>query len=182
MGQVFRIERTVLHCKSGKTRQETVYGVTSLSPAQAGAGRIGELVRGHWQIENRLHWVRDVTFDEDRSQVRTGTGPRALASLRNFAISRLRLAGCANIARAVRQQARDWRLPLTLLGISRTPPPAPHPPAVCFRAGATRPTPSTPAFPPPKTPSPPRTGLRPLHPEATPLLTVHPGRTTLTWT
>ena len=104
MGQVFRIDRTVLHCKSGKTRQETVYGVTSLRPAQADARRIGELVRGHWEIENR-------------SQVRTGTGPRALASLRNFAISRLRLAGCANIARAVRQQAWDWRLPLILLGI-----------------------------------------------------------------
>jgi len=114
---VFRIERTVLLCKSGKTRQETIYGVTSLSPTQADAPRIGELVRGHWQIENRLHWVRDVTFDEDRSQVRTGTGPHALASLRNFAISRLRLAGSTNIARAVRQQARDWRLPLTLLGI-----------------------------------------------------------------
>lgn len=117
MGQVFRIERTVLQCKSGKTRQETAYGVTSLRPPQADARRIGELVRGHWEIENRLHWVRDVTFDEDRSQVRTGTGPRALASLRNFAISRLRLAGCTNIARALRQQTRDWRLPLTLLGI-----------------------------------------------------------------
>ena len=117
VGHVFRIERTVTRGKSGKTRHETVYGVTSLHPQQANARRIGELVRGHWEIENRLHWVRDVTFDEDRSQVRTGTGPRALASLRNFAISRLRLAGCANIAQALRQQARDWRLPLTLLGI-----------------------------------------------------------------
>ena len=117
MRQVFRIDRTVAFCKSGKTRQETVYGVTSLPPNHADARRIGELVRGHWEIENRLHWVRDVTFDEDRSQVRTGAGPRALATLRNFAISRLRVAGCANIARAVRQQAWDWRLPLALLGI-----------------------------------------------------------------
>jgi predicted transposase YbfD/YdcC len=117
VAQVFRIERTVRHCKSGKTRHETVYGVTSLHPQQADACRIGELVRGHWEIENRLHWVRDVTFDEDRSQVRTGTGPRVLASLRNFVISCLRLAGCANIARALRHQAWDWRLPLTLLGI-----------------------------------------------------------------
>lgn len=117
LGQVFRVERTVTHCKSGKTHRETVYGVTSLHPQQADARRIGELVRGHWEIENRLHWVRDVTFDEDRSQVRTGAGPRALASLRNFAISRLRLAGWANIAQGLRHLAWDWQLPLTLLGI-----------------------------------------------------------------
>ncbi len=109
--------RTVTHCKSGKTHQETVYGVTSLRPQQADARRIGELVRGHWEIENRLHWVRDVTFDEDRSQVRTGSGPRALASLRNFVISCLRLAGCTNIAQGLRRLAWDWHLPLTLLGI-----------------------------------------------------------------
>jgi len=117
VGQVCRIVRTVTHCKSGKTHRETVYGVTSLRPQQADARRIGELVRGHWEIENRLHWVRDVTFDEDRSQVRTGAGPRALASLRNFVISCLRLAGWANIAQGLRHLAWDWHLPLTLLGI-----------------------------------------------------------------
>lgn len=117
VGQVFRIERTVTYCKSGRRHQETAYGVTSLKRHQADARRIGELVRGHWEIENRLHWVRDVTFDEDRSQVRTGAGPRALASLRNFAISCLRLAGFMNIAGALRHLARNWELPLTLLGI-----------------------------------------------------------------
>ena len=117
VGQVFRIVRTVVHRKSGRSSEETVYGVTSLRPEQADAHQLGELVRGHWEIENRLHWVRDVTFDEDRSQVRTGTGPRALASLRNFAISCLRLAGCRNIAQAVRHLARDWQLPLTLLAL-----------------------------------------------------------------
>lgn len=117
VGQVFRIERTVTHCKSGRTHTETVYGLTSLSPRQADARRIGELARGHWEIENRLHWVRDVTYDEDRSQVRTGAGPRALTSLRNFAISCLRLAGCTNIAKGLRHLARNWRWPLRLLGI-----------------------------------------------------------------
>lgn len=115
--QVFRIERTVIQQKSGKKHHETAYGITSLGPEQADARRIGELARGHWEIENRLHWVRDVTFDEDRSQVRTGSGPRALASLRNFAISRLRLAGCDNIAQGLRHLARNWQLPLALLGI-----------------------------------------------------------------
>jgi hypothetical protein len=53
-------------------------------------------------VENRLHWVRDVSFDEDRSQLRTGTAPRALATFRNLAISAFRLAGRANIAHARR--------------------------------------------------------------------------------
>lgn len=117
MGQVFRIVRTITHRKSNKTRQETVYGITSLSPEKANAARIGELVRGHWEIENRLHWVRDVTFDEDRSQVRTGSGPRIMTSLRNFAITCLRLAGYANIAQGVRQLAWNWERPLALLGL-----------------------------------------------------------------
>ena len=116
VGQVFRIMRTVTHCKSGKMCRETAYGVTSLPTQQADARQIGDLVRGQWEIENRLHWVRDVTFDEDRSQVRTGSGPRALTSLRNFAISCLRVAGCANIAQGLRHLARQWQLPLTLLG------------------------------------------------------------------
>jgi hypothetical protein len=116
VGQVFRIERTVTYCKSGRTRQEIAYGVTSLKPHQADAHLIGQLARGHWEIENRVHWVRDVTFDEDRSQVRTGAGPRALTSLRNFAISCLRLARCTNIASGLRRLAWNWDLPLTLLG------------------------------------------------------------------
>ena len=115
--QVFRIVRNVKHCKSGRTRRETVYGISSLRPETADAGKIGELARGHWEIENRLHWVRDVTFDEDRSQVRTGSGPRILASLRNFAISCLRLAGFTNIAQGLRQLAWRWEWLLTLLGI-----------------------------------------------------------------
>lgn len=115
--QVFRIVRTVKHCKSGRTCGETVYGITSLRPETADAGKIGELVRGHWEIENRLHWVRDVTFDEDRSQVRIGNAPRALVTLRNFTISCLRLAGFTNIAQGLRHLARNWRLPLALLGI-----------------------------------------------------------------
>lgn len=64
-----------------------------------------DVVRGaapNWCVENRLHWVRDVTFPEDHSQLRTGTAPRALASLRNLGINAFRLAGRANIAHARR--------------------------------------------------------------------------------
>ncbi len=65
------------------------------------------MIRGHWKIENCIHWVRDVTFDEDRSQLRTGTAPRILATLRNLAIGALRLRGFANIAKGLRWAGRN---------------------------------------------------------------------------
>ena len=63
-----------------------VYLITSLSPEKADAQRLLSLNRGHWEIENRVHWVRDVDFAEDLSQIRTGSGPRMMATLRNLAI------------------------------------------------------------------------------------------------
>ena len=99
----------------GKTTTETVCAVTSLGPEQASAKQLLAISRGHWGIENKLHWVRDVTFDEDRSQVRTGAGPHVMATLRNTAISLLRLAGWTNIAHALRHHAADSQRPLALL-------------------------------------------------------------------
>jgi hypothetical protein len=68
-------------------------------------------------VENRLHWVRDVTFAEDASRVRTSSAPQAMAGLRNLAISVLRLAGDTNIAAALRRCARYPHRPLALLKI-----------------------------------------------------------------
>jgi hypothetical protein len=79
----------------------TVYAVTSLTAAQASPARLADWIRGHWGIE-ALHHIRDVTFAEDASQVRTGTAPRAMASLRNLAIGILRARGARNIAAALR--------------------------------------------------------------------------------
>jgi hypothetical protein len=76
---------------------------------------LGEF-RGHWGIENRLHWIRDVTYDEDRSQARTGTIPRVIVSVRNLAISTLRLAGATNIASTTRWPARNSHRTLPLTG------------------------------------------------------------------
>jgi len=75
------------------------------------------LIRGHWGIENKSHYVRDVTFDEDRSQIRKKSGPRVMATLRNFVISILRLIRHQNIARALRDIAAKPHLALNLIGI-----------------------------------------------------------------
>lgn len=100
-------------------RVEVVHGVTNKPGTKdADAAELLGLVRGHWTIENRLHWVRDVTFDEDRSQVRKGNGPRVMATLRNLAISILRLAGARYIAKAVRWCARDHDRALRLIGMT----------------------------------------------------------------
>src|SRR6185437_4194175 len=72
-------------------------------------------IGGHWHIENKLHWVRDVTYQEDRSLVRTGNAPRVMATLRSLAISLLRLDGHNNIAAANRHHARDPQRTLKLL-------------------------------------------------------------------
>jgi hypothetical protein len=86
-------------------------------------------VRGHWHIENKLHWVRDVTYQEDKSLVRTGNAPRVMASLRSLAISILRLDGHANIAAANRHHARDPQRTLKLLQTAWTTLPGPWQPA-----------------------------------------------------
>jgi predicted transposase YbfD/YdcC len=97
---------------------ETVYAITDLHVHQAKPHQLAAWIRGHWSIENKIHWVRDVTYDEDRSQIRTGTGQQVMAALRNAAIGALRLAGITNIAAANRHHARDSTRPLALLGIT----------------------------------------------------------------
>lgn len=113
--QVLRLTRTRTVRSTGKRTRETVYAITSLTVADARPEQIATWLRGHWVIENRLHWVRDVDYDEDRSQIHTGSGPQVMATLRNTAIGLLRLAGHTNIATALRHHARDFNRPLELL-------------------------------------------------------------------
>lgn len=115
--QVFQLERGVIMKKSGEQRHAVVYGVTSLGPAQAGPERLLRLVRQHWQIENKVQWVRDVTFDEDRSQVRCGSIPQIMAAFRNTAIGLMHWAGETNIAAACRRFAAQPWSALALIGI-----------------------------------------------------------------
>jgi len=115
---VFQIKREISDLEGKSPRVEYAYGLTSLSGTDAkSATRLLDLVRGHWRIENGLHWVRDVTYDEDRSQIRTDNGPRIMASLRNLAISMLRLAGAKNIAKATRWCARNRDACQRLIGL-----------------------------------------------------------------
>jgi len=118
LAQVFRLERQVILKKTGKVREEAVAGVTSLTPERADAARLLALVRGHWCIENRSHWVRDVTFDEDRSQVRCGNIPQVMAALRNTVVGLMRWAGHTNIAAACRRFAAQPQAALHLIGIA----------------------------------------------------------------
>jgi predicted transposase YbfD/YdcC len=116
--QAFVLERQRRFKKSGLLQTEQVFGITSLSAAQAEPSRLLELVRGHWSIENKSHYVRDVTFAEDKSQVRCGTLPQAMAAIRNVTINRLRLAGHSNIAAALRFYAAQPVEALKLMGIA----------------------------------------------------------------
>jgi predicted transposase YbfD/YdcC len=104
--------------RKGRWRTETVYAITDLGPHEARPEELAAWIRGHWQIENGLHWVRDVTFAEDLSQIRAGAGPQVMAGLRNLAISLHRLAGATNIAKALRHHARNAVRPLELLMIN----------------------------------------------------------------
>ncbi|WP_258573024.1 hypothetical protein [Streptomyces sp. KM273126] len=102
---------------TGKLTIERVYPITSLSVFDATCTELATWIRGHWGFGNLLHHVRDRTFREDDSKIRTGTLPRAMASLRNLVISVFRQDGQTNIAAALRRTGRDYHRPLQALGL-----------------------------------------------------------------
>lgn len=111
--QVAQIRRTVT--RAGRKSVEVVYVITSADHTSAPPATLAAWVQGHWGIENQLHWVRDVVFDEDRSQIRTGNAPQVMATVRNTAISLLRLTGWTTIASGLRHHARHPERPVNLL-------------------------------------------------------------------
>jgi hypothetical protein len=115
--QVFAIQRETTELVSQKFRSETVYGITSAPAERADPKRVLAFSRNHWSIENRLHWVRDVTFDEDRCRIRRGSGAQVMACFRNLAISLLRIAGAESIPPALRSCARSDSLVFRLIGL-----------------------------------------------------------------
>jgi len=95
--QVVRRECERILLKSGKRTCEVTYGLVSLPPAEAGAATIEALWRGHWTIENRLHYVRDVAFGEDAGHAAQGTTAHALAALRNGLLMLFRSAHWSSV-------------------------------------------------------------------------------------
>lgn len=100
--QVFRLRRDIGGLDGQRTSKQIIHGIVSLTAEQASPHHLNHYARGHWTVENRLHWTRDVTFHEDDSQLRTGTAPRNMAAFRNLALNTFRLAGRVNIAHARR--------------------------------------------------------------------------------
>ncbi len=115
LGYACTIQRVVT--RAGKTTYQQHYAVTSRTPQRITAAGVQSVWRGHWGIENRLHYVRDVTLGEDASRMRKGNEPQALAAIRNTVISTLRRAGHSNIAAALRTYAGKPRAALALLGL-----------------------------------------------------------------
>jgi predicted transposase YbfD/YdcC len=110
--QALQMERTVI--RKGKQTQETAYAITSLAAQETTPARLMALWRGQWSIEDRSHYVRDVTFGEDHCQVRSGNAPEVLAALRNAVITLVRAAGHANMAAALRRFAAK---PMEAIGL-----------------------------------------------------------------
>jgi predicted transposase YbfD/YdcC len=115
VAQVGQIESEVL--KDGKTTHEVRYFVTSVSRAVAGAGLLLKWARGHWSIENRSHYVRDVTMGEDASRIRKQSGPQVMAAFRNAAIGVMRTLGVTNVAEELRRNASQVANLFAKLGI-----------------------------------------------------------------
>jgi predicted transposase YbfD/YdcC len=112
----------VTKIKSGKTTVETVYGITSHTSASAGAADLLAYVRGHWSIENPLHWRRDVTFGEDKSALRIAHAPHNMAAFRNLAIGLLgqtarAMGGMVDFPTIMRALSFDYRRVFALLAL-----------------------------------------------------------------
>jgi len=113
VAQVAEVTRTVT--RKGQTSTEVVYLITDLCPKQASPLRLLSLVRGHWGIENRSHYVRDVSFQEDRSRLRSGNAPQLLAAFRNLAISLIHRSGTSQICATRRSFSSHPEQTLALL-------------------------------------------------------------------
>jgi predicted transposase YbfD/YdcC len=116
--QVIQVIRKTRELRTRRWRTVTIYAITSLTFAQASPARLADYLRGHWAIENGLHYLRDTTFAEDASQVRTGNAPHTMACLRNLVIGALSRSVPVNLAAALRHHARDPARPLATLGIT----------------------------------------------------------------
>ena len=133
VAQVFLVERYVTRKVRKRRKNSRRYTttlvktavaalcLTSLSAREAAPEHLAGYLRGHWAIENKIHWVRDVTYREDSSRVRTASRPRIMVTLRNLAVGLIRQAGYTKIAATIRRLKHDPHLLLTILGLQLDP-------------------------------------------------------------
>jgi hypothetical protein len=117
--QAFLIERHVADLRGNLVSSIAALGITSMSARRGAPAVIATAARGHWGIENKIHYVRDVTCGEDASRVRTGSAPRNLAAMRNMTLRALRASGWDNIAVGLRWAGRDYLNPMSLLRLAK---------------------------------------------------------------
>ena len=113
--QVFRLDRHTQCVKTGVVTNETVYGVTSLSSERAGPQQLLSLARGHWNIENGLHYRRDETLREDWCHLRLGHTQRMMAAINNLVLGLLLRRGVKNVPQQRRRYAARWDEALKLI-------------------------------------------------------------------
>jgi hypothetical protein len=118
VAQVMRRECERIELKTGKVTREVSYGLTSLRPERAEAAALEALWRGHWTIENRVHYVRDVSFGEDGGHAASGSTARALASVRNALLCLFRRAGWRSVPSALAHYGASVRRALSLVGLN----------------------------------------------------------------
>ncbi len=115
--QVVRRECERRTLTTGHVSQTVTYALTSLPSAIASAAQVEQFWRGHWTIENRVHYVRDVTLGEDAQQLYTGQAPQVLATIRNVLLNLLRTAGWTNMAAALRHFSYAPLTALQFIGV-----------------------------------------------------------------
>lgn len=125
VGQAFLIERRVTEKKTGITRLEHVYGLTSHTPASADSARVLRFNRDHWTIENSCHYCLDWNWDEDRCPIRTGHGPENMTALRRFAIGLIKANSNDTVAATIQRLARNTRLVFDYLRLTENSKPRP---------------------------------------------------------
>lgn len=113
--QVFMLKRRVERIRDGKLTEQTVYGITSLTAQQADAGRLVELVRNHWHIENKLHYRRDETLREDWCHLRLGSSQRMMAAINNLVLGLLAVRKLNNLPQMRRRFAAYWTEALNMI-------------------------------------------------------------------
>ena len=113
--QVFRVDRRTEQVRTGAVTSETAYGITSLAPEEAGPQQLLAMVRGHWNIENGLHYRRDETLREDWCHLRLGQGQRAMAAINNLVLALLLRKGGNNVPQQRRRYSAHWDQALKLI-------------------------------------------------------------------